>query len=766
MIRQYITTNGNQEITGKNLQSILLNMVDTIPNSVVASMKGYSFEGTATPSTTPIALTGDERVFYIVAEEGDYANFGLDTISELSVIKSENGNWVVEKTNAIFNRQLFNNLVSSDYYKDGRSMNFGNFGTFAFASSCMYYGHPISTNKRYTIEIPEGMYIYHTRVMYGTLSTNIFGDSMFSDNNNPFYSTETTHISDVGFFEQNSPNKVVFEINGDYTNLQVAIVISNKADRLWTHTAGEATNVFTNMLMYTGNISKYADYNDLLSNIEKDMSHGFSEINERIDSLHLRPSKTWADSPVAIGSDYEKTTRYIRSKNNLYDYAFKIDDPFSMMYRVDKGYSAIVNVTFDNRMISTDDKVPLYYDGTYVSGNHGWNFAFDVTINGFTESNIGDVIADSSGNMYLVTKVEGTTVTIIGIVNYKNIAYPYCHANKPVGNSFSILGGGSVPFSNASDVKQWKEIYHSTDNPRVYVDGVEVDYLTAEYTQDTWICGDHIVVRTEKTACHQGGFIEYYVANKGNLTNSQNLNDIKAAHTEYHEIHVIEGGGVSIYSTIKAHEVLHGFRYFGTQNGAGFGASTTSEECVSLPNTDYSNRVAPVSKTFVLADLKDDNKPFSRMYRFDKREGFSKAIVEGFNDYYGSGLTEKRKKMADFGQIASTKKWYPNAVGDWIDANGNMQTHSTLSVLVYKIPVENIPANPAIYAASDNEIYLLLENYADVNTQVNIPKQYSDYKVGVCYSFGNIKVGDRIIDSKLGVITNMNYGSAVIRLTK
>lgn len=58
--------------------------------------QGYKLVGTATPSTTPITLTGDEKVFYIATEEGDYTNFGLGNISELSTIKSVLGSWSVE----------------------------------------------------------------------------------------------------------------------------------------------------------------------------------------------------------------------------------------------------------------------------------------------------------------------------------------------------------------------------------------------------------------------------------------------------------------------------------------------------------------------------------------------------------------------------------------------------------------------------------------------------------------------------------------------
>lgn len=58
--------------------------------------QGYKLVGTATPSTIPVTLTGDEKVFYIATVEGDYSNFGLGNISELSLIKLDNGSWSVE----------------------------------------------------------------------------------------------------------------------------------------------------------------------------------------------------------------------------------------------------------------------------------------------------------------------------------------------------------------------------------------------------------------------------------------------------------------------------------------------------------------------------------------------------------------------------------------------------------------------------------------------------------------------------------------------
>lgn len=84
-IADVVKTNGEQAITGANLQSVLLAIV----NSIGAE---YTFAGVATPSTS--AGTPDQNVFYI-GGAGTYANFGSSyTVAEGSIgIFRYNGAW-------------------------------------------------------------------------------------------------------------------------------------------------------------------------------------------------------------------------------------------------------------------------------------------------------------------------------------------------------------------------------------------------------------------------------------------------------------------------------------------------------------------------------------------------------------------------------------------------------------------------------------------------------------------------------------------------
>lgn len=95
-----------------------LNNLNLLSQEVAAQLNslGYTYIGTATPSTTPITITGDNKVFYIATKEGIYSNFGLGNISELSIIKSENKSWKVEGLGCYLSpkpRYTDNDLINS-----------------------------------------------------------------------------------------------------------------------------------------------------------------------------------------------------------------------------------------------------------------------------------------------------------------------------------------------------------------------------------------------------------------------------------------------------------------------------------------------------------------------------------------------------------------------------------------------------------------------------------------------------------------------------
>ena len=86
-VENVVKTNGAQEITGANLQTVLLSII----NSLGA---GYQYMGVANPTTTPV--TTDGRVFYIAGEAGTYGNFD-SLVSDGIAILYYDTSWHISK---------------------------------------------------------------------------------------------------------------------------------------------------------------------------------------------------------------------------------------------------------------------------------------------------------------------------------------------------------------------------------------------------------------------------------------------------------------------------------------------------------------------------------------------------------------------------------------------------------------------------------------------------------------------------------------------
>lgn len=102
-INANVKRNGNQEITGSVLNSVLNAMVDTLG-------VGYQFAGVATPSTNP--GTPDAKVFYIANGKGTYTNFGGLEVTEDDVVYLYNlsDKWVKRSTGIAYDAAVIKKI--------------------------------------------------------------------------------------------------------------------------------------------------------------------------------------------------------------------------------------------------------------------------------------------------------------------------------------------------------------------------------------------------------------------------------------------------------------------------------------------------------------------------------------------------------------------------------------------------------------------------------------------------------------------------------
>ena len=106
MITGTVKPNGKGEITGQNLQDVLIAMVDVLG-------EGYMYLGDATPLTDP--NIPDNKVFYLAIEAGTYTNFDNIVVSEPTILyfdtqwhsRSLNGNFpAVARVSDILNGDI------------------------------------------------------------------------------------------------------------------------------------------------------------------------------------------------------------------------------------------------------------------------------------------------------------------------------------------------------------------------------------------------------------------------------------------------------------------------------------------------------------------------------------------------------------------------------------------------------------------------------------------------------------------------------------
>lgn len=141
-IKAVIKENGNYEITGNVLQTVLLSMVDTLGPE-------YQFLGIATKSTVPVVVEGNS--FYITVEVGTYTNFKNSgntaiTVKQLGILTSTNGTvWnftpifigVSKGKGEVFNDYVNNEATENYSHAEGNVTKANGYSSHAEGTRCV-----------------------------------------------------------------------------------------------------------------------------------------------------------------------------------------------------------------------------------------------------------------------------------------------------------------------------------------------------------------------------------------------------------------------------------------------------------------------------------------------------------------------------------------------------------------------------------------------------------------------------------------------------
>lgn len=144
-INANIKQNGNQEITGQILNSVLNQMVNTLG-------AGYQFMGVATPTNPGTAQTPDYKCFYLATTPGTYSHLGGLVVAdgEVAILKYDTS-WTKEVSGAATAAELSQLGQMLDDVVLGVKDNINN--TFVVPGGYVDFDQPMHSGIKYTITL-------------------------------------------------------------------------------------------------------------------------------------------------------------------------------------------------------------------------------------------------------------------------------------------------------------------------------------------------------------------------------------------------------------------------------------------------------------------------------------------------------------------------------------------------------------------------------------------------------------------------------------
>lgn len=201
-VEAVVKTNGNQEITGANMQSTLISIINSLGT-------GYQFMGVATPSTSP--GTPDYNVAYI-GGAGTYANFGTSVtvpVGSICVFKY-NGSWTKEQIDVCLDDVIAKaNVISLDNAIQWKAGNID-------PSTGQIL--PSSNNNYYSSIFPAGL--IKDGITCDYFNTRTFCIAYYDENNN--FQSRSSYV----------PNKFDWNTISPSQRIRIVVATVNVSDTL------------------------------------------------------------------------------------------------------------------------------------------------------------------------------------------------------------------------------------------------------------------------------------------------------------------------------------------------------------------------------------------------------------------------------------------------------------------------------------------------------------------------------------------------------
>lgn len=446
-VRDAIKANGNEEITGNGLQSVLL--------SIIGNIGQYStFAGVADPSTNP--GTQDGNVFYLATKKGNYVNFGGYVMSAngLSVLVNKNGYWIGL---TLIQEDIDSNTVPIIGFSDLLITLDTSTRKFNYEVFNVLYG---KCKYAYRIPAGAGTYISNNQAVLNSFSSILFN-------------IRTKEIAWVGYekySEYVGPNNtdwIVLEHFNDDKPI-IGFIRVKKADGTWLSESdlikNKINSAFDNFGYFFGNMVSGSDlaigYNDSDWNL-----NAINGVNGKIEREFSEELLKYAFA-VSLKSGSKINSAFQRISIRTINVDIPKGQKFyvGVRYKVNKSSNSVPlslevlgNGTWLNGLGRKDAFCPI------IDGNWHYN-QFEVSLDSANVTKIEFAIFLSSSSPYTYTEDCSIEFTDLLLSRTKSSEYQSVKNDK----DYAVLG----EYDNIQSLKStgilWSNLFEGSDMEKGY----------------------------------------------------------------------------------------------------------------------------------------------------------------------------------------------------------------------------------------------------------------------------------------------------------
>ncbi len=426
---------------------------------------------------------------------------------------------------------------------------------------------------------------------------------------------------------------------------------------------------------------------------------------------------------------------------------------------------------------SDDDVTPLFFNGTYIGANHGYNIISAIpNTAALTEEDIGSVWQMGTKKFVLV-KVR--TQDDNGGTEYAWFC-PFDDGSMQSGifNAVSINEGSTL--TQVSNTGSKKTITASKESKRLQFFGAtnhvkQHAYLNGTKEIDLSVDGvydcEFVDFHETYDIIYLPAVLQYLMDNVGSNDNQSHYDEeIKDAYVTVDVTYRFHKNGATVvYNDYTFKTAVTATSMSGVQSCM----MPTSTQYVYLPGTKVaSSPVAQVSGKSVewtLSDLLDPNQPTSSYFQMTSADGAT-AMNLGYYPLYGDATPESRMSYIQgddpFGWCHTTQKMYPhlfrNSRGIPFEAGEN------LSFIAYRIP--SVKTDEDFIAKNHywvgDEIVLSLHTQKSLDgKEVVLPDYMNDMDISIVETSDSFTVNSEKVTNGRISVSCANKGYVIVKLS-